>query len=109
MFISTGNCPNVAIQNNGPFCEGDSLFMSVPSMNTPLADSLANYEWFGPNGFTSVQSEIIINPTSLADTGAYSVQMTFTGLSCILSFDMDTVFIDENPISCRIFATKCLL
>ena len=99
MYISTGNCPNVAIQNNGPFCEGDSLFMSVPSMNTPLADSLANYQWFGPNGFTSGQSEIIINPTSLADSGVYSVEMTFTGLSCILSFDMDTVSIDENPLA----------
>ncbi len=25
--------------------------------------------------------------------------MKFTGLSCILSFDMDTVFIDENPLA----------
>jgi len=99
MFISTGNCPNIVIQNNGPLCEGDSLFMSVPSMNTPLADSLANYQWFGPNGFFSSQSQITIHPTSLADTGVYGVQMTFTGLSCILSFDTDTISIFEDPLA----------
>ena len=99
MFVSTGSCPNVLISNNGPLCEGDSLILSVPSMNNPAANSIANYQWSGPNGFSSTQSQVLINPATPINSGVYELQMTFVGLSCILSFDSATVFVDEQALA----------
>lgn len=51
--------------NNGPICEGASLNL------TGLGAGVVNYNWTGPNGFSSNTQNPVINPTVAADSGQY--------------------------------------
>ena len=52
--VATGVCPPVTIEPVGTTCLGDDVDLEVPELiNNPLAISLANYTWTGPNGFTA--------------------------------------------------------
>ena len=55
---------------DSPICEGTTL-----SLNAPFLVG-ANYEWIGPNGFTSNLSNPTIPELSLADTGIYYAVIT---------------------------------
>ena len=98
LIIRTTGCPNAEIITNAPICVGDSLLMYCPPMTTSIADSLAIYSWTGPNGFTDTLSDVFIHPATLADSGIYNLELSFAGLSCILSYATDTVVVNPNPI-----------
>lgn len=56
------------VSNSGPVCSGTALALSAVSTTPGVT-----YSWVGPNGFTSTQQFPIINNTSLAAAGTYTV------------------------------------
>jgi len=66
----TTNCGilNSNANNNGPLCEGDTLFLT-----TAIDPDLFTLEWSGPNGFSSNLANPFIPNVTLADTGIYSL------------------------------------
>jgi gliding motility-associated-like protein len=87
----TTNCGilNSNATNNGPLCEGDTLFLS-----TSLDPNLYTLEWSGPNGFSSNLANPFIANVALSDTGLYR----------LIASDLDTadtaytnVYINERP------------
>lgn len=84
--VQTGVCPPVAIEPVSTTCLGDDVALEVPAfIDNPLAESLANYTWSGPNGFASNDATALIPNADLNDAGGYFLEVTFTGLECLLS------------------------
>ena len=84
--VQTGVCPPVAIEPLGTTCLGDDISLEVPEFtNNPLAQSLANYTWSGPNDFAATSATAYISNAGLLDAGVYNLEVTFTGLECLLS------------------------
>jgi len=63
------NPPNVS--NSGPVCSGTTLALSAVSPTPGVT-----YSWVGPNGFASTQQYPVINITSLAAAGTYTVTVS---------------------------------
>jgi hypothetical protein len=65
--------PNASITSSDPVCAGSAL--------TLLADgnALVAYQWSGPNGFSSTQSTVTIDPVSAANAGDYFLTVTDAG------------------------------
>ena len=91
LSIDVSGCPPPEITYNPPVCEGDSLEL------TASFSAAANYNWFGPNSFTSTGSSTGVGDVVLSDTGIYSVVITFPGLDCFLDTSA-VIEIHENPI-----------
>ena len=52
--VQTGVCPPVLIEPVGTTCLGSDIALEVPEfINNPIAESLANYTWSGPDGFSA--------------------------------------------------------
>lgn len=84
--VQTGVCPPVFIEPIGTTCLGDDITLEVPEfVNNPIALSLANYSWSGPNGFSSSAAAASITNAQFEDTGSYVLEVTFSGLECLLS------------------------
>ncbi|MBV42520.1 MAG: hypothetical protein CL834_05755 [Crocinitomicaceae bacterium] len=84
--VQTGVCPPVAIEPVSTTCLGDDVALEVPAfIDNPLAESLANYTWSGPNGFASNDATALLPNADLNDAGGYFLEVTFTGLECLLS------------------------
>ena len=65
---------------------GDDVDLEVPELiNNPLAISLANYIWTGPNGFIANGPTASIPGADFGDAGVYTMEVTFDGLTCLLS------------------------
>ena len=94
--VATGLCPPVTIEPIGSTCIGDDVDLEVPEfINNPLAISLADYSWEGPNGFNAAGPVASITSANAEDAGVYSMQVTFDGLTCILSTADYTLNIHE--------------
>ena len=91
LLINVSGCPPPAVDYNYPVCETESLNLSA------TFSALANYSWSGPNGFSGSGSAVTIPEVELADSGIYSVQITFDGLDCLID-TFKTVVIHPNPI-----------
>jgi gliding motility-associated-like protein/uncharacterized repeat protein (TIGR01451 family) len=84
--VQTGVCPPVFIEPVVATCFGEDVELEVPVfLDNPLAESLANYTWSGPNGFASNTPIAQIPNAGLDDAGSYFLEVTFTGLECLLS------------------------
>lgn len=79
--------PTTTAQNNGPLCTGETLNLTAGTVPG------AAYAWTGPNGYTSNIQNPSINAVTVAQGGAYTVQVTLNG--CVS--DATTTFI-VNPI-----------
>jgi uncharacterized repeat protein (TIGR01451 family) len=106
--VQTGVCPPVAIEPVSTTCLGDDVALEVPAfMDNPLAESLANYTWAGPNGFASNDPTAVLPSADLNDAGSYFLEVTFTGLECLLSsanyellVHVPTPLFDAPPSQC---------
>jgi len=80
------------VSNNGPVCEGQSINLTASNIVG------AQYNWSGPNGYTSnVQNPVITNATN-AKEGQYNVYVTVTG--CGTSATSNTqVVVNNIPFS----------
>jgi gliding motility-associated-like protein len=78
--------PAPTASSNSPLCPGSTLNLNA----TVVAG--ATYTWIGPNGFTSVSQDTLINSVTSAANGTYSVVATVTGCS-----DTGTTAVIINP------------
>ena len=84
--VQTGVCPPVVIEPSGTTCLGDDVSLSVPQFsNNPLAASLANYAWSGPDGYSGGTATAFIANATDINAGVYNLEVTFSGLECLLS------------------------
>ncbi|MDY0083363.1 MAG: GEVED domain-containing protein, partial [Ignavibacteriaceae bacterium] len=69
----SSDCSIVAppVSNNGPYCVGQDIELSV---NYPVTG--ASYNWTGPNGFTSTVMNPTITNADPSDSGTYSLIIT---------------------------------
>ncbi len=77
--------PNVSITANSPLCFGSTLYLS--------GSGAINYNWAGPNGFSSAAQNPSLAAVSFSHAGSYSLTAT-TG-PCVVVF---TKTITINPL-----------
>jgi len=93
VFVDIFDTPIEAIPSNtttavDPVCEGESFELSLPIIQD------ATYQWFGPNGFTSNQSNPLVNGVTTANAGEYYAIITYN--DCYSSATTTTeVFVQE--------------
>ncbi|MCL2596150.1 MAG: hypothetical protein FWD66_00495 [Paludibacter sp.] len=63
------------INNNGPLCEGETLYLTAQ----PSTEPGAVYNWTGPNGFTSNEQNPVIPNVTTANSGTYSLTIIAGG------------------------------
>jgi len=87
----TTNCGilNSNANNNGPLCEGDTLFLT-----TAIDPDLFTLEWSGPNGFSSNLANPFILNVMISDSGTYSLTVSDLDTS-VTAFTQ--VIINERP------------
>lgn len=66
----------IQVSNDGPKCEGEELqlFSSISAQQ-----SVVNYQWTGPNGFSSTQQNPIIENLSQDAAGSYQLAIFVNG------------------------------
>lgn len=65
------------IEQNGPICEGDSLYLSIG--NAPDS-GVKGYIWSGPNGFHSTLECPVVSKMNMKKAGEYSLKIKKDGL-----------------------------
>ncbi len=65
------------IEQNGPICEGDSLFLSIGDAPT---SGVTGYIWSGPNGFRSTAECPVVPKMNQSKAGEYSLKIKKDGL-----------------------------
>ena len=68
-FVNPVSQPPI-ISNDSVFCDMDTIQLNVPLYPT------ANYQWLGPNSFSSLQNNILIPLATTINTGYYSIQIS---------------------------------
>ncbi len=68
--------PTVNILANTP-CEGDTLRI------TTTTNRAATFEWAGPNGFSSIEPQVVIPKTDLSTGGTYSLKTRFNACQSV--------------------------
>lgn len=69
----------VSALSNSPVCAGDSLVLSVNGIAPGM------FEWVGPNGFRSSQTQFVLNPAYIGTTGNFNVMYYAAGCTVALS------------------------
>ena len=83
------NLEGVSASSNSPVCIGDPINLMVTDVEG------ATFEWTGPNGFTSVEQNPVIDAATEADAGDYTVTVTIDG--CPASIPPTTVEVMPKP------------
>lgn len=65
------------IEQNGPICEGDSLFLSIGDAPT---SGVTGYIWSGPNGYHSTSECPVVSKMNKYKAGEYSLKIKKDGL-----------------------------
>jgi len=75
--------------SNSPVCSGDDLQLNVTGI-VP-----GNFQWTGPGGFVSSQTNITLDPAFLSRAGVYQVMYYASG--CTVALSSVTVIINPIP------------
>ncbi|MBI5540376.1 MAG: gliding motility-associated C-terminal domain-containing protein [Bacteroidia bacterium] len=86
--VTVNAIPTPIATNTGPYCEGNTIQLSVTSATS--------YSWSGPNGFTSTIQNPTISGATLAMAGLYSVTVT-NAAGCTAS-TTTTVTVNALPV-----------
>lgn len=91
--------PYAIASNNGPYCEGASIYLSASGGN--------NYSWSGPGGYSSSQQNPVRNNANVSMGGTYYVTVTnSSGCSAIATTNV-TVNAIPNPVIVTGGGTHC--
>ena len=90
LTINTTTCPPPSVSSNGPICANNTLNLFS------TFSSQAQYSWSGPNGFTSTLQNPVITNATASNSGTYSLNLTFPGLTCLLDTSLQ-VTVRANP------------
>ena len=74
-------------------CEGENLTLTA---NPPIGFSNYAFSWTGPNGYVSTNENPTINNISLADSGDYTVTITYTDLNSNPATSQNTTTVVVN-------------
>jgi len=74
--------------SNSPVCQGQPINLSGTSV------AGVNYNWSGPNGFSSTAQNPVINPATAADAGTYSLYVVAGSCTSATA----TVNVTVNPV-----------
>lgn len=86
--------PGTTAAGNSPVIEGGSI-----QLTTPFGGEFTNYEWTGPNNFTSKEQNPIITNVTAAMVGDYKVRIV-DGL-CKSPESVVNIAIMNNPLTCN--------
>ncbi len=96
--VIINDLPVVEVSSNSPVCNGNIL--------TLAANGGVDYQWTGPNGFTSNQQNPTIDPVDLLATGTYTVVVTDVN-GCVnmnttevVIYELPTVLVGSNSPVC---------
>ena len=89
IVIAVKPLPVPTAVSNSPVCAGDTLFLTVHSIN-----GSTSYSWDGPNGFTSTIMNPRIANVQTTSTGTYTVDVTLNG--CTVPATVD-VLVNPTP------------
>jgi len=78
-----------SISNNGPKCEGENMQLTSANVNG------AQYNWSGPNGYTSNLPNPLLSGVTLAQAGVYNLTVTVNG--CTSLAQSTTVVVNATP------------
>ncbi|MCX7954490.1 MAG: gliding motility-associated C-terminal domain-containing protein [Bacteroidales bacterium] len=88
--ITVYSAPTAMAQSNSPICEGQQLQLSA---NTIAG---ATYLWNGPNNFTSIQQNPILNNANINNSGPY--YLTITDANGCTGTSIVNVIINPAPV-----------
>jgi gliding motility-associated-like protein len=90
--IVNANPVIASVSNNGPLCEGENLIISTPTQNG------VDYNWTGPNGFSSNQAQFIVpSVTEVDDQGFYTLTIEDQSNGCISDPVSTLVIVNKLP------------
>jgi len=75
--------PQLQLNTNAPVCEGQALNL--------MASGATSYTWSGPSGFTDYTSAPTINPSSVSNSGTYTVTGSAQGCSATATIQAQVV------------------
>ncbi len=109
IFVILTNCPSnivgpftlvdpnppatPTVTSNTPICSGSTLNLTSSTTTTGAIE----YNWTGPNGFTSTNQNPSINNATTAASGTYSVTATLN--SCVSAAGTVLVRVDSTPVA----------
>jgi len=85
--VTVNILPSVVCSNNGPYCTGDTVFLS--------ALGASDYSWAGPAGFSSSSQTPLLANASLTHAGTYTV--VGTDLNGCMNSANTTVVVNQSP------------
>ena len=83
------------VDNTGPGCEGQRIQLTTPSVQQT---GNVQYEWTGPNGFTSSEQNPILDSLDVSDEGAYQLTVIVNGCSSNTSAST-IVEVNSTPVA----------
>lgn len=89
--------PNPVINSNSPVCVGTDINLT--------GNGGTNYSWFGPNGFNSSAQNPTITPSTVQNTGTYTLVVADAN-SCV-NFTTANVIVNPQPIVAAAGSTVC--
>ena len=98
--LTANALPTISLLNPGSseICTGSTLTLTAGLETHTGAGSLVSYYWAGPNGFFSVGSSNSVSLPSVttANTGTYSLSVTYSNKGCT-SLVVDTTVTIDSP------------
>jgi len=88
----------VGISSDGQGCLAGAQNVRLAVTTNPEDNGSYQYEWTGPNGFTSTNRVAVIPNASEADNGNYQVRVT-NGAGCISAAATTTISVRRPPVT----------
>ncbi|MFQ3576298.1 MAG: hypothetical protein SNJ77_07680, partial [Cytophagales bacterium] len=88
--------PTPTVSSNAPVCVGQTLNLNASNV------AGANYEWEGPNSFSSVLQNPSISNVQLVNSGTYRVRASLPGgqsKTCFSTFSTTNVTVGSQPVA----------
>jgi len=87
--VTIKSLPNVLISSNSPVCVGKNLQLMAMGGST--------YQWSGPDGFTQLSQNPVINSSEIKNAGTYIVTVTASN-GCTSSNSLN-VIVNQLPVA----------
>ncbi len=102
IILNQGEAVEINPSSNSPVCSGDTLILESGVSN-------ANYEWTGPEGFTSDQETALLENATLAASGTYRLIIITEPYNCTDTATLEVEVLKNVPINVTINSTKNMI